>query len=292
MGTNGQDPIWRAVGAASQGTAHQKQGLPCQDAEDFRILPAGVFLAALADGAGSAEFSEEGARCAVEEALEVLASGLETALPESETGWIDLMAGAFRSAQAALQRMAVEMDIPLREFAATLACAAVVGEWLAVGQLGDGAVVAGDPAGGFFSITQAQRGEYANETFFLTQEDSLEQVEVHILHQPVQALALMSDGLTRLALKMPANEPHLPFFAPLFEFAATVEDEARAREQLCAFLASGRVCARTDDDKSLILAVSTAYRRPEENVDVRSDPESITTLAAPAGDGQEKGPVP
>ena len=39
---------WQVIGAAVQGISHQKQGLPCQDAQDYRVLPGGVLLAALA----------------------------------------------------------------------------------------------------------------------------------------------------------------------------------------------------------------------------------------------------
>jgi hypothetical protein len=72
--------------------------------------------------------------------------------------------------------------------------------------------------------------------------------------QPISRLAVMSDGLIRLALKMPAQEPHEPFFAPLFRFVEMITDPAEAEAQLAAFLSSERVNARTDDDKSLVLA--------------------------------------
>jgi hypothetical protein len=105
------------------------------------------------------------------------------------------------------------------------------------------------------SVTRPQRGEYANETNFLTQEDALERIDTVILDAPLQSLAVLSDGLLRLAMQMPAHEPHLPFFKPLFAFAAHPADLQEASAKLAGFLASERVCARTDDDKSLVLAV-------------------------------------
>ena len=65
----------------------------------------------------------------------------------------------------------------------------------------------------------------------------------------------MSDRLIRLALKMPCQEPHTPFFQPLFQFARAAFAEAEAVRQLEAFLQSERVNARTDDDKTLVLAI-------------------------------------
>jgi hypothetical protein len=247
---------WIAAGAAVQGTSHQKLGLPCQDFQEFKLLHAGCLIAALADGAGTAGLADLGARCAVEEALASLSTHLEADLPETVEDWECLIWAAFEQAQAALQRLAWEMDVPERELATTLACAVAWEGGLAAGQLGDGAIVSQNPAGEMELVTSFQRGEYANETFFLTQEDALDLVSIQVHSGPVRALAMMSDGLTRLAFKMPSGEPHAPFFQPLFAFAAAQGQNGQAKQQLAAFLASERVCSRTDDDKSLIVAVS------------------------------------
>lgn len=170
-------------------------------------------------------------------------------------GWEELVLSAFVQARQALLRLSDEAGEPMRLFATTLTCAIAASDRLVVGQVGDGAVVAQDSGGELFAVALAQRGEYANETYFLTQEDALEHIQVRVLDQPVSALAVMSDGLIRLALRLPSHAPYPPFFQPLFAFAAAIEDEREAVEQLTGFLSSERVCARTDDDKSLVLAV-------------------------------------
>ena len=63
---------WHVVGASVRGTAHEKDDTPCQDAHDYRLLPNNTLLVAVADGAGSADRSAEGAALAVAEILEVL----------------------------------------------------------------------------------------------------------------------------------------------------------------------------------------------------------------------------
>jgi hypothetical protein len=55
-----------------------------------------------------------------------------------------------------------------------------------------------------------------------------------------------------LALDMARREPHPPFFQPLFAFAQRAD---ASQSELLAFLDSERVCARTEDDKTLVLAV-------------------------------------
>jgi len=86
---------WQVIGAAVQGLSHQKQGLPCQDALEFRCLPDGVLLVALADGAGSATRSEVGARAAVQVALDSLAFSLENSQPSDCCDWVEVFCDTF-----------------------------------------------------------------------------------------------------------------------------------------------------------------------------------------------------
>jgi hypothetical protein len=237
-----------------QGTSHQRKGVPCQDAYGYRVLPGGVVIIAVADGAGSARRSDAGSQCVVERAIDSLETALSRGAPYSELGWESLLAEAFRQARQAIVSLATGEDVPLRAFDTTLTCAVASARELVVGQIGDCLIVARREDGQLFTATQPQRGEYANETFFLTGDDALERVDVRV-HPATGELAVMSDGLVRLAINVAQNTPHVPFFQPLLSFAAGAEDEVAAGEQLAGFLASDRVCARTDDDKTLVLAV-------------------------------------
>ena len=252
------ESAWQVVGASAVGTSHLRQDLPCQDAYAYRLLPGGVLLAAVADGAGSAERAEVGSRWAVDEALACLEAALQTGQPQDEPGWTALMLSAFGAARTALLALAESEARPARDFAATLTCAIATEDCLVTGSLGDCPAIAEDEAG-LFAATLLQRGEYANETHFLTGDDALDLVRALIYDEPVGRLALFSDGLTRLALRLPRQDPHTPFFTPLFSFTEKVGDDPldqlRAVAQLEAFLSSERVCQRTDDDKTILLAV-------------------------------------
>ena len=254
---------WRVVGSAVAGASHLRNDLPCQDYQSSRLLPVGdgqALLVALADGAGSAENADLGAYIAVEAVLQSLEDSLTT-LDASSLDFESAMRAAFADAQLALFERAEGEEIPVRSLATTLTCVIAVDGFLTVGQLGDGSVIIQTGEDELVAVTQPQRGEYANETFFLVQEDALEHLQVQVLHYPVQGLAVLSDGLMRLALQMPANLPHLPFFKPLFAFIASVEDVDAAKGQLASFLSSERVSARTDDDKSLVLAICSDVPR-------------------------------
>jgi hypothetical protein len=265
------EPTWRVIGASVQGTSHEKVEMVCQDAHAYRILSDGVILAAVADGAGSADRSDQGAHCAVERALACIEAVLDGVSPEDDTGWEALLAEAFCQARNAIAQLAKAEGLAPRAFATTLTCAVVADKCLAVGQIGDGIAIAEDEDGNLFAASHPQHGEYANETYFLTMEEALKEVQVWIYDQPVTALVLMTDGLIRLAMNLAENKPHLPFFRPLLAFAAQVDDEQDAQEQLEAFLASERVCKRTDDDKTLVLVSRRSETEPGTAPDEDAD---------------------
>jgi serine/threonine protein phosphatase PrpC len=266
------DGAWS--GAVATGTAHVRLDLPCQDAVAYQADEHNL-LVALSDGAGTAERSQYGAQTAVQAALDSLAAALDTSLPGEQPGWQDTLHAAFAAARAALESLAEIEEQPLRAYAATLILAVATADRLVVAQLGDGAVVAGESPEELYLVNRAQRGEYANETYFLTQEDALEQVQVAVYERAVNLLAVMSDGLTRLAMQLPAQEPYLPFFQPLLAFAAHANEEEQAAGHLVEFLTSERVCDRTDDDKSLVLAV----RVPAESEVTESEPQPSPEIA-------------
>jgi hypothetical protein len=256
------NPLWRVVGASVAGTLHQKLDLPCQDAHAWRILPHGLIAISLADGAGTVNRAADGATRAADCAVEVLAESLSQGLPQDAAGLEDLVMEAFLQARQSLVALAEAEALPLNAFATTLTCVAAAADWLAVGQVGDGVVVVGERDGDLVLAAEPQRGEYVNETCFLTMETSLDQMEVRVENRPVDHLIIMSDGLSRLALNLPVYKPHRPFFDPLLAFAAQTHDSALAAQQLAAFLTSDRVCERTDDDKTLVLAVRIPAGKP------------------------------
>jgi len=238
---------WRAYGASVRGVSHDRTGLPCQDAHGWRLLPGGI-ACAVADGLGSAPRADAGARIAVAAALD----GLTAAPPEDVTAAQVALTQAFAAAREALRAAAA--DAPLRDFATTLLLAVAVGDGVAVGQIGDGAVVGCWPDGRLETLSLPQRGEYANETTPLTAHEALDSVRVTVWPRPIQALALFSDGLQALALNLASGEPHAPFFAPFLAALAEPFDPDATGARLADFLAAPRVCARTDDDKTLLVA--------------------------------------
>jgi hypothetical protein len=274
-------PTWRVAGASVQGSAHLSRGLPCQDAHAARGLPGGELLLAVADGAGSAECADIGAALAVQHCIDALSAPVEGVLDAGS--WPAALRAAFRRARAAIVQAAEQDDRPLRQYATTLSAAVVTDQQLIVAQIGDGLVVAEDDAGELVLAARPQRGEYANEAYFLTLPNADDVVDVVVWEMQVQAIAFSTDGLLRLALRLPDYSPHAPFFAPLFAFLRRA-DAHSAERQLADFLASPRVCARTDDDKTLLLAVrqaadETVHDTAREGAAIETD---SSVLSAPS----------
>ena len=246
---------WRAVSASVSGTSHERRGQPCQDAYYWKILPEDVLVAAVADGAGSAALGEVGASVAAQTAVEtVCAHNVKLRSLSDDEGWQSLVANALKTAQMAVEAEAFSRQVNVRDLATTLILVVATPELVAAVQVGDGAAVLGDSQEHIVALTVPQSGEYINETTFLVSPDAVETAQVTVWHGTTAYIALFSDGLQALALKMPEGTPHAPFFSPLFRFVEGTTDKTKAQEQLVTFLRSPRVTERTDDDLTLLLA--------------------------------------
>ncbi len=249
------DSNWQIVSASVRGTSHEKYELPCQDAYCYKRLSDDILIVAVADGAGSAKLSEIGSRVAVETAVNTLAQTIIHPYSDAEEiDWTERLIDTLSAAKMAVEAEAAVQEVESRELATTLILVLAKSDLIAVAQVGDGAAVVEDQQGQIEAITLPEQGEYLNETKFLIGFDAVETAQINIWEGEPAHLAVFSDGLQMLALKMPEGTPHQPFFSPLFRFVSTVTDEQVAQEQLESFLRSPRVTERTDDDLTLILA--------------------------------------
>jgi len=255
---------WRTAGASVRGSSHEKADLPCQDAHLWTVSPQGIVIAWIADGAGSAPLADVGARTAVCAAVDAVCHGLDlidwrpSASPPDDQCLQGLLVGALGAARQAIDAEATARSLASRDFASTLILVVASGDFVCAAQVGDGAVVAADREGRVFSVTSPAHGEYLNETVFLTSQGGVAAAQPIVWRGRLAHLAVFSDGLQMVALRMPSGEAHEGFFSPLFDFLHTHEDEVEAQAALASFLASPRLRGRTDDDVTLFLATRMA----------------------------------
>ena len=263
-------PATRCLCAREAGTSHLETGLECQDAVGCLELPGRVFLA-LADGAGSSRRAAVGSSLAVASALEAArALWPEDADPVDDDAWRERLRAVLRAARASLEEraQAAETDSQsgdednqsapdrLKELATTFLFAAVDGQRVGMIHVGDGWGVLEEEDGRFSVLSPPARSEYFNETVFLTGERYEDDARISLRDlDGAGGVVLTSDGLEMVLIDLARAEPHQPAFAGLLAFARDRESSAEDKaERLAAFLRSERVCEKTDDDKSLVIA--------------------------------------
>jgi Protein phosphatase 2C len=248
---------WRHLAASVAGTSHTRRNLPCQDYHSWNLLGDNTIIAAVADGAGSAERSQEGSKAAVEAAIQFFSSRMQGVTSGDAAFYQALIQEGLKSSRRALEAFGMP---DLHQVATTLLLAILSPDWLAVGQVGDGGIVAEFGCDDLRVLTVPASGEYLNETSFITSTDFLARAHYEVLpSDKLSALALFTDGIQFLALRHSDNTAHKPFFDPLFDFVASRNSDAGELE---AFLMSEKVCEQTDDDKTLIVAVRSDLSRP------------------------------
>ena len=248
---------WKYTSASVTGKAHTGRGEDGQDscrAGAIQISENEFFIGIAADGAGSTTDGGRGAGIACETLYTQITGTLR------ETGDIsvitdDTVKNWITTAREAIVADAQEHGKRLKEYACTI-LGSVAGKGGAVFfQIGDGAIVVRSGPE-YQTIFWPEQGEYANTTYFITDEQYPD--HLHILHaESPSEIALFTDGLQHLVLSFALRKAHPGFFQPLFsalqQHPENDFDEFSA--QLEAFLCRDDISKRSDDDKTLVLAV-------------------------------------
>jgi len=207
----------------------------------------------VADGAGSAALGGEGAALAVDSAARSI---------EARLGSLDgvademLLRDIVAQVRADVIAASAARERKPRDLACTFLGVLSTPEVTLVAQIGDGGVVL-DTGAGLEVALAPMAGEYANTTRFVTDDDALEAMASRAWPSPALRVAAFSDGLQRLAIDMARLTPHAPLFDRLFATvrAASAAQESELEPALERFLNRPEVNERTDDDKTLALAV-------------------------------------
>lgn len=244
---------WRYATALQVGASHKRAGVPCQDSL-VCIADGENLVAVIADGAGSAKYSDVGAEIVVGTIARCLdplvgsynGQALEGAVRE-----------AISEARIAVYRTSEQRGIAAREFASTVLVVAANRHGAVCAHLGDGLIAVSESGFEWNYVFWPQRGEFTNSTFFLTDADAMDRLLIDALPPRVTDFALMSDGLEPLALTYSTRAPHDPFFnslfAPLHRCAASGRSEF-VTGLLNDLVSSPRIYTRVDDDIALVLA--------------------------------------
>lgn len=231
--------------------------MPCQDRCACTVIRSDdggeVFMTVVSDGAGSASQSEFGAQTVCDVLVELArarvreSSNLDEIPDELVRTWL-------LEVRERLRATAREADFELREYAATALLAIVADQQALCAQIGDGGIVFRRTLEDEFELAVwPVGGEYANQTYFITDDVAAERIEIR-RYDCIHDVIVFSDGLQNLALLQATRSPFAPFFEPLVR---TVRGNGSAngvmREELVAYLNSPAINRRTDDDKALAI---------------------------------------
>lgn len=254
---------WKAIARSTVGTSHLKQQLPCQDYGSCKILN-NIIIGAVADGAGSAKYADIGAKIAVERVLKYL-DGVEKWLQKHKNvGQINpqplpqlearrLFTQTVNKVVAAMEAQAQRGGYSIEDLACTLLVVIATPTWVAAMQIGDGFIVVRPQQEQPQLLFPPDKGEYVNETTFVTSANALDGMKVEVREGKQEFICVSTDGLERVAIRMSDNTPFTPFFQPLEEYLQETSHPEQSDEYLMSFLDSDRLNARTDDDKTLLL---------------------------------------
>jgi hypothetical protein len=236
---------WTFASAIQAGAAHPDA---CQDAL-WVEADGETLVAAVADGAGSARHSKEGADAACR-AFARLAPRLLRIRSRREAADLTL-----REVRGAICEAAG--DRPVGDLACTLVGVVLRRDagWLL--QIGDGAAVVGSGRG-YALPHPPEESEFLNSTYFITDRTARSHLFAVALHG-VREVALMTDGIQHFVIGPKRHRPHPPFFTRVFgNLRAEAGRDEAASAWLAQMLASPFVAQRTEDDVSLVVA----RRRP------------------------------
>lgn len=277
---------WRYVYASVPGVSHRAGGVECQDVGAAQLWPKPnaepVLLLAAADGAGSAAAARAGAELACRTFFSECAAWLEQA---ADADWMrDVAEMLLQRVQTALIQRAEAENMPVREFACTLLGAVLAADRALFLQIGDGVIVIGN-GDEYRPVFWPQAGEYANETWFVTDPNAVARMEFAVFAEPVAEIAMLTDGLQPLALHYQSRQAYAPFFRPLFQRLRAAPEPgcpADLMEALERFLDAPHLNQRTYDDKTLILAgrlcATATITVAEDAVQHRDDAPTDSTV--------------
>src|SRR5919202_405179 len=162
----------------------------------------------------------------------------------------DVVVGAVADGAGSAKHADVGADL-----ACTLLVFVATPHWLAAMQIGDGFMVVGLQGKEHQLLFQPDKGEFVNQTTFVTSAHALDEMQVNVVSGSQKFICASTDGLERVAIRMNDWTPFPPFFQPLEEYLWETPEPEQDDQYIQNFLTSERLNARTDDDKTLLLCL-------------------------------------
>lgn len=255
--SNTHTPKWKYAYASVIGTSHINSNTTKQDfckVEEYLVNDVMYLLVAVADGAGSAKYSDASSKYICKLFTRKAKSWLDknkiTELTrDTVLSWFLL----FQKVIARAVRL-YHLESP-RDFATTLLFTILSVKGNIFIQIGDGVIAQGNS----FDINCVflpQNGEYLNTTYFASDKNIAEHFMFTHNTDNIERLVMHTDGIELISFDFTRMKPHVRFFNPLFDQLESSDGfgiDKETSEFIAGFLNCERVNQKTDDDKTLVI---------------------------------------
>ena len=242
--------MWKISNFEIRGLSHIKNNIPCQDKTATKYKNR-VFVAALADGAGSAKMSHFGANIVTKKVCEILTEKFDSIY--ADQNGVEIKNNILKLLISALEQEANVRNCDLKELASTLLCVATKNDKFLLFHLGDGLIVYRKNRE-ILIASNPDNDEFANATYFITSSTAC--AKMRIIKGKIgeiNAFALMSDGSAESFYLKKSKEIAVLAFEKIFDTA-----KKRSQNSMSNLLRNNfqnSVCKNTTDDCSFVVMV-------------------------------------
>jgi serine/threonine protein phosphatase PrpC len=182
---------WQMMSAAMTGLKHSSINKSGQD-RVYNLTRNGVLVIALADGAGSYKYPEQGAELVCQVICNELSDNFEDIYSFNLE---DVIIRLCNIIQSPLSKLSAELDCDIYELSSTLLCVAVKdGRYIAL-HIGDGIIGYNRDFGTLEPLSLPENGETPNSTFMTTGSNLSRHLRVlRDTLENISGFILMSDG--------------------------------------------------------------------------------------------------
>ena len=178
-----------SYGVSLPGTDHIKNGVVCQDSFKIVKIVGNIAIAAVADGLGSARYSDVGSSLAVESAVDVCKMLINDSLPLADI--LKIIRAGYLAALSSVENEAASQNRNANQYDTTLTLAVLVHDTLYYGHSGDGGIIALATDGRYLNVTNQQRDRDGRVFPLFFQE----KWEFGVYEKKVSAVLLATDGM-------------------------------------------------------------------------------------------------
>ena len=237
---------WMIADAHYVGRGHFQKGLLCQDVTfTYSSMKDDLYVIALADGAGSAEFSEEGAQIACNTVCDFFID-LDPHITDINRVKKDL----FNKIQRSLKRDAHEQKKALKDYASTLVFVVIKGPKVWRGTLGDSVLISYDKHQNA-SALETTKGQFHNQTVFTTSNNALERFYLDLSDKSqYSGFCLLSDGSSESLIRV-SDSMISPAIQKMITWLHTIPTE-KVRNNLTSAIEQF-IRPKTFDDCSIVV---------------------------------------